>query len=206
MNGIAYTNNATNKAYRTTNGGATWTVINPISPLMGLNDICNIPGTSWYASAGAGTGNNVISYSMDDGSTWYSWGGMNVQYLAVDFSSNTVGYAGGFSDPFTTGLDGMFKYNDVPLGINNQTAGAPFASVEVYPNPSNGNITIDLQATKEGGTINVVDAMGRTVYTENIKTVYFEKHNLNLEHLAKGIYSVNIDRAGRIETKKIVIE
>ena len=35
---------------------------------------------------------------------------------------------------------------------------------------------------------------------------FAEKHNLSLEHLAKGIYSVNIDRAGKVETKKIVIE
>ncbi len=205
MNGIVYTNSTTNPAYRTTNGGVSWTAINPIDPNMGKNDICAIPGTNIYASAGAGMGNNVISYSTDDGSTWTSWGGSNVQYLCIEFANNSVGYAGGFTDALTPGVDGLFKYSGVPLGVSN-VSGTPLASLEMYPNPTSGMVTIDLAPTKEGGTLTVIDAMGKVVYSENIRNVGFEKHSLNLEGLAKGIYSVNVVRAGRTETKKIVIQ
>ncbi len=204
LNGIAYTNNAGSPAFTSTNGGISWTAITPIDPNMGKNAICVIPGTNMYASCGAGVGNNVISYSTDDGLTWNNWGGANVQYLEIEFVSNSVGFAGGFSDPGTPGLDGMFKYSGVPLGVS--TVGIPYSSLEMYPNPSTGIVTIDLQPTKEGGSLFVIDAMGKTVYSENIRNVSFEKHNLNLENLAKGIYSVNIVRAGRTESKKIVIQ
>ncbi len=204
MNGIAYTNNAGSPAYRTSNGGASWTAITPIDPNMGKNSVCAIPGTNIYASCGAGAGNNIISYSTDDGSTWNSWGGSNVQYLEVEFVNNIDGFAGGFTDPGNAALNGMFKYSGVPLGVSN--VGIPYASVEMYPNPSTGIVTIDLAPTKEGGTLLIIDAMGKTVYSENIRNVSFEKHNLNLEHLAKGMYSVNIVRAGRTESKKIVIQ
>ncbi|MBP7808464.1 MAG: T9SS type A sorting domain-containing protein [Bacteroidia bacterium] len=202
MNGIVMTNS--NTAYTTSNGGSTWTQIPSIDPNMGLNSICAIPGTSWYASCGAGTGNNVISYSTDDGATWNSWGGMNVQYLHIEFVDNTTGYAGGFSDFTTVGLDGMFKYNGAVLGINSNST--PLANNDVYPNPSSGLVTINLAPSKHGAIITVIDAMGKTVYTENVKNGSFEKYSLNLEGFAKGIYSVNISRPTGVETKKIIIQ
>jgi photosystem II stability/assembly factor-like uncharacterized protein len=202
MNGLLITSAST--LYQTTNGGASWTQISPIDPNMGLNGICNIPGTTWYASCGAGTGNNVISYSFDDGISWNSWGGSNVQYLEIEFVSNVDGYAGGFSDPFNATIDGMFRFNGMPLGIKN--SGAPLSETDVYPNPSSGSITLGLPASKEGASIIVVDAMGKTVYSENVKNMSFERHTINLDHLAKGIYSVNVIRPTGTQMKKIVIQ
>jgi hypothetical protein len=202
MNGILLT--STGSAYNTTNGGATWTQISPLDPNMGLNSVCAIPGTTWYASCGAGTGNTVISYSFDDGVTWNSWGGTNVQYLEIDFVSNTDGYAGGFSDPSNPAVDGMFRYNGVPLGIKN--GGAPLANFDLFPNPSSGVVTIGLAASKEGAVIHVLDVTGKVVYSENVKNMSFERHTINLEHLAKGIYSVNVIRPTGSEVKKIVIQ
>ena len=202
MNGLAITSATT--AYSTSNGGATWTQITPLDPNMGLNSICPIPGTTWYASCGAGTGNNVISYSTDDGVTWTTWGGSNVQYLQIEFVNNTDGYAGGFSDPFNSAQDGMFRFNGTPLGIN---SGAPLASSsDVYPNPSTGLITLSLAPSKAGATIQVMDVMGKIVYSENVKNFAFEKYNLNLESLAKGIYSISIIRPTGTEVKKIIIQ
>jgi hypothetical protein len=76
----------------------------------------------------------------------------------------------------------------------------------MYPNPSSGIITINLLPAKEGSTISVIDAMGKVVYTENVRTSSFERHTLNLEHLSKGIYSVNIVKAGEVATQKIIIQ
>lgn len=202
MNGLAITSATT--AYSTNNGGATWTQISPLDPNMGLNSICPIPGTTWYASCGAGTGNNVISYSTDDGVTWTTWGGMNVQYLQIEFVNNVDGYAGGFSDPFAPTIDGMFRYNGAVLGINSNST--PLANNDVYPNPSSGLVTISLAPSKAGASITVVDAMGKIVFSDNVKNSAFEKYSLNLEGFAKGIYSVNITRPTGIETKKIVIQ
>lgn len=104
--------NFTMNLLNTTNGGATWSLIasgSGLDPNFGKNDIAGIPGTSWFASAGAGTGNQLISFSMDNGLTWNSWGGSNIQYLNVDFVNSSTGWAGSFSD--ASNMGGIFKYS-----------------------------------------------------------------------------------------------
>jgi photosystem II stability/assembly factor-like uncharacterized protein len=98
--------------WRTNNGGATWTNVGTISPNYGYNDMCAIPGTTVYASVGAGTGNTIMSYSTDDGTTWTDWGSIGIQYLTVDFVDYKNGWAGAFSDPSVASVDGMWKYVD----------------------------------------------------------------------------------------------
>ena len=97
--------------YNTTDGGATWTLIPVQDPNLGLNNMGAIPGTSDYASCGAGTTNQIISYSSNAGVTWTDWGSTTIQYLTVDFVNNTTGWAGGFSDPTTPGIGGIYKYS-----------------------------------------------------------------------------------------------
>jgi PKD repeat protein len=111
LNGYAwvYANNTTLEQYQTTNGGATWTLIAVVNPNLGLNNMCAIPGTATYASAGAGTP-QIISYSTNGGTTWTDWGSIGIQYLTVDFVNGTTGWAGGFSDPTTIGIGGIYKY------------------------------------------------------------------------------------------------
>jgi hypothetical protein len=108
--------------WNTTNGGATWSMIPSIDPNFGRNDMCAIPGSGFFASAGAGTGNQVISYSTDNGNTWNSWGGSNIQYLAIDFVNNSTGWAGSFSSQSIIGTEGIFKYSGLPLGVSNNAS------------------------------------------------------------------------------------
>ncbi len=129
-NGLALMSAAgTNYLYNTNDGGATWNQITPIDPNMGLNDLCAVPGTTAYASCGAGVGNNIISYSGDDGVTWNSWGGSNVQYLQIDFVDGVNGWAGGFSDPTLLCTGGMWKYT----GPNLSGATPPTAQFTIPP-------------------------------------------------------------------------
>ena len=71
-------------------------------------------------------------------------------------------------------------------GINNPVAGIekiilPIGTINLYPNPSTGNIHIDLDNQLNTGTINVkvIDMMGRIVYTDNISGS-ISAHDLNL--------------------------
>ncbi|MBA2613526.1 MAG: T9SS type A sorting domain-containing protein [Bacteroidetes bacterium] len=113
LNGYAWLLDATQSLvqYNTTDGGATWTMIAALDPNLGLNNMGAIPGTSQYASCGAGTTNQIISYSSNAGVNWTDWGSTTIQYLTVDFVNNTTGWAGGFSDPTTVGIGGIYKYS-----------------------------------------------------------------------------------------------
>lgn len=207
-NGLAYAYSGTQSSpvlglYKTTDGGATWTQISPLDPNMGLNDIAPITGTSWFASAGAGTGNQIISYSTDHGATWNSWGGSNIQYLNLDFVSNTTAWAGSFAD--NAGAGGIFKYSGTSLGVN-EAANAPRA-FEVYPNPTNGIVTINMPLAKQGAEISVINTLGQVVRTAKATAVTTgETFSMDLSGLTKGVYFVSINVNGEKHSKKIIVD
>ena len=99
MNGIVAQTTAPVQVRRTSNGGQTWENLTPTGAFF-TNDINFVPGTeNTYVSTGAATGATGISYSHDGGSTWTIFGGTgSKQFLAGDFFSSTVGYAGGFNE------------------------------------------------------------------------------------------------------------
>lgn len=132
--------------YNTNDGGATWNLLPNAAtdPNYGRNDVCGIPGTSWYASCGAGTGNYLLSFSMDDGATWNSWGSTGIQYLAIDFVNPSTGWAGTFSDQTNAALFGMYKYNgssllQAPTANFNPPAAACVSVGLTFTNTSTGN-------------------------------------------------------------------
>lgn len=207
-NGLAYAYSGTTTSpvlglYRTTDGGATWTQVTPLDPNMGLNDVVAITGTSWFASAGAGTGNQIISYSTDHGATWNSWGGSNIQYLNLDFADNINAWAGSFAD--NLGVGGIFKFSGAPLGLN-EVANAPRA-FEVYPNPTSGKVKINLPVAKQGCDINVINVLGQVVRTAKASAVTTgETLTLDLSDLQKGVYFVNIVVGAEKHTQKIIVD
>ncbi len=111
--------NFTPHIYNTNDGGVTWTLApQPIDPNFGLNDVCRIPGTNQIASAGAGTGNQLISYTNNNGNSWNDWGSSGIQYLTVDFVSPEVGWAGTFSDLTNSSIGGIYKYTGPSINNN----------------------------------------------------------------------------------------
>ncbi len=189
--------------FKTTNGGATWTQITPLDPNLGRNDLCAIPGTTWFASVGAATGNQVISYSTDHGVTWNSWGGSNVQYLAIDFVDNQNGWAGGFEDQVQAD-GGIYKYSGTPLGFN-VVSSIP-KNLNVYPNPSKGQVNIKLPIAKRGMVLQVINPLGQIVHEENIKNLIpAADYQLNL-NVPAGIYVIKMNVDNEIFVSKITIE
>jgi photosystem II stability/assembly factor-like uncharacterized protein len=186
---------------QTTDGGATW--LNMGVPLnCGFNDIAPITGTNWFASVS--NPSLTMAYTMDNGANWIDWGSMNIGYLQIGFANNNVGWAGTFSDASSVGVGGVYKYNGIPLGIA-QSSGAPIA-INMFPNPSNGIVHIQLPSAKKGLEISVKDALGKVVYSEKLTTTTTEDKTLNLQSLSKGIYFVDVTTDRNKYHQKIVIE
>lgn len=115
LTGVAYVYNSsttpsTFEEYVTSNGGASWTQVT-VSPILGKNDICAVPGTNIFVScANTSTANpSNLSYSKDGGLTWVDFGSSNIAYLSVDFADAFSGWAATFQSAPATG--GIYKYN-----------------------------------------------------------------------------------------------
>ena len=69
----------------------------------------------------------------------------------------------------------------------------------IYPNPSNGNVTVDLYSQAKDISIKVTDILGKkTYYHNNFKN--YSKQNINLSDLSDGLYIINVVT----ETKKFI--
>lgn len=204
MNGLALCFSAGSPVlYSTTDGGLTWALV-PAPVNLGFDDICRIPGTTLYASCGSSAGNNIISYSSDDGANWTDWGSTNVQYLRIDFVDNVNGWAGTYSDQSLASIGGMYKYSGLPTSLKPV---AEIANFNVMPNPTTGLVNFIMPVAKKGLTIEVIDALGKIVYTEKTTSTNIgDKKQLNLEYLPKGLYTVSIQTENEKSFSKIILQ
>ncbi len=74
----------------------------------------------------------------------------------------------------------------------------------MYPNPTNGNFTIDFNSnTIENANLEIFDAIGKLVLAETITNSIT---NVSFEHYAKGIYSVRIKKNGAYHIARVIKE
>lgn len=200
-NGLAlaytYSSSVNFSLFKTNNGGSTWTNI-PLDPNLGLNGLSAIPGTNWYASCGSEMGNQLLSYTKDDGTTWINWGCANIQFLDIDFVNNNVGYAGGFSNKTNPSIDGMYKYIGTPL--SNENIENTSISLSLFPNPNSGSFTIQ---TKDDVILEIVNELGQLVKT--VKLDANNNHQTNITGLSDGVYCLKDKLGGTIIKNKIVV-
>ncbi|HTF05759.1 MAG TPA: T9SS type A sorting domain-containing protein [Bacteroidia bacterium] len=88
----------------------------------------------------------------------------------------------------------------ISLGINEESALQDF---EMYPNPSNGNVTISSSAQSVPREIIVTDMSGRVVHRE-MNTTNTSLVVLDLQTLPAGTYLVSCDFGDHTSTKRIV--
>ena len=116
-----------------------------------------------------------------------------------------IGWCGGFNIDNVTG--GIFKYTgSINLGV--QAINNPNAWLNVFPNPSNGQFSVQIAgAEKDNVMITVIDAMGKVVLSQNINnSASLVRQDLNLNGIAKGIYFVNVHNGVNHLQQKLVIE
>ena len=79
--------------------------------------------------------------------------------------------------------------------------------LKFYPNPNNGNFTLEAELKNKGkAQLRVVDVNGKVVYEETFKGPGVIKKQIDLPDTGKGVYFVHLNQNGEALTQKVVVE
>ncbi len=161
----------------------------------------NVYAAGWYMFDS--TGNTYVA--KWDGTTWSKLG--NNTYNQVAYNQNNFIYALTFDNSgsllavgdYTDSMGRKFvaRYGFPLGGLSNQTTHQSFS---IYPNPSNGRITLQYTASKKE-TLIIYNNLGIKVYQTTILP-YSSTHQIEISSLAKGIYFIQIDE----NIQKLIVE
>jgi len=170
-----------------------------------------------YAPATNGTDNYIV-INAPTGST-YNWRiGNNIILGANNNSIGLIGNAGlpgrvsvdVTPPPATLGECSSITRLISPAGathglrqITPIKKGKTLAGIVVYPNPSTGDFTIDLETVKQAANAVLFDINGKEIAVYLLKK---GENKIENEGLAKGNYVLSINIDGQYSTKKIIIK
>jgi len=184
---------ATDKVFKTIDGGLTWQNITYNLPNLPVNCIKQIPVTNDLMVA-TDVGIYVLNASS---TTWVnnSFGLPNVIVSDIEFNEalNKV-YISTFGR-------GIWQTNiNTITGLNPQLN--HIYQYLLYPTVNNGNFTLVYNDDKNEKTIDVIDIMGKVVYTQK---TYSDKLEIKLA-LSSGVYYVKTTSKNSIGVKRIIVE
>jgi len=119
---------------------------------------------------GAGNSNQLINYSFSD-----VVNGLYYRIKQVDFNQKTA-----YSQPITSYCNSQLT-ND---------------NVAIYPNPTTGNISINITNNRINCRYSILDGIGKTVMAGNLSEL---SNAIDLTNLSNGIYFIKIDGFEKIE-------
>lgn len=94
-----------------------------------------------------------------------------------------------------------FLYPKISTGLNQELNLKQV--VNVFPNPSYGTFTVENTSLINDIKLKMLDVLGNTVYTARLSAQ--EAKQFNFQHLAKGIYFINLKTNNYSDTQKIII-
>lgn len=103
-----------------------------------------------------------------------------------------------------TGETGSFILTvDACAGIEEFANG----NIQVYPNPSKGEIILEVNGETSEFELNVLDVNGKLVYAEHVdQTINRYRKSIDLTSLAKGMYFLHLNDGTESVTEKLIIQ
>ena len=147
-------------------------------------------------------GNTLVSNSVT-GNQWYYaqlgapiGGATSQSYVPI-----TTGYYYTIViDPFGCGSDTSNTIYIVITGIGIVQE----SNFSIYPNPSNGNFIIQLNAINEKVNFELFDAIGQLVIKNELANS--DKKEFNMNYLANGVYTIRITTSKATINQKVIIQ
>jgi|GEM_PF-2524363 len=119
----------------------------------------------------------------------------DTQYKFTNLANGT--YTAGVKAVYSSGESMMVTSE--PFTISGNSIDNVLSSFILYPNPSDGNFTIEVE---QGGEMNILDMTGKLVYESKLEA----GANQISTHLSQGVYIVNITVDKSIKTQKLIIK
>ena len=183
----------------TTDGGATWALVQP-DGLFYTSSLAGVPGTAnTFVSVGANRNGVGSSYSVDGGATWVAID--EEPHYTVAFLNLGTGFSGGFSDGMTGGI-----YRGTLQQLLPTTAARPLPGLEVYPNPATGRFTVAVPAVAGAARVQATlyNTLGQPVARQEAALPALGTQlSFAAEGLAPGLYTLRV-QAGPTTTSRQV--
>ncbi len=160
-------------------------------------------GTDGYVqTAGAFTGDQAIQISFKIASI--PAGGCDCVAYSTYFSNSTINADIAATGTACESFGAGGRYGDADLLAAYLSDPAYFVKNEfvAYPNPSNGNFTLNLFEI-ENANITIKNALGQVVYASQGESKLI---GVYLDHPVSGVYYLTVEHDGTSMTKPIVIE
>lgn len=184
--------------------------INTTSPALGTFE-ASVDGEGKLILLSGIEYDNVVRYKLVDtvgfllGNTPYV--SRHKQYEYYDFTVSNLPIFS-YSTLWVGPIGGTPKVNyTLVLSRDNETASVnsenPLEAANVYPNPANNQVNIDLPEGVQNGMVQIIDATGRIVVTKATNNGVV---NMNVTNLNQGAYFVKIFSTNASITKSLIIK
>jgi Secretion system C-terminal sorting domain/Thrombospondin type 3 repeat len=92
------------------------------------------------------------------------------------------------------------------FGANTAATQTAFFSLEVFPNPTNGQVNIRINVLKEKAQLTILDPLGRSVWSQEIEpgNQYLQLDLLGLK-MEQGIYFLKLETAHKLLTERLML-
>lgn len=146
--------------------------------------------------------NSLLQACQDKDMGWLAWTWNRDECSARNMTANQPGNPNSTTDGQFSTLTayGQTIVNNVNFGLSNHASKADFSCllgvetiknrIEIYPNPVTDILHLNIGSSFQKTVITVFDANGRIVLRENLS---FEKMEINMENLKKGVYLVHVE-------------
>lgn len=146
-------------------------------------------------------------------------GGLTFPHVLVESTPNNGSYT--FTVPAGLGvtqdarimiraIDNVFlnvNEEDFTINSNMSVQDLQGNQMDIYPNPSNGIFTIELNKKANNASYKIFNMEGRVVASSKISSSGFEtKQQVNVSHLPNGTYVVQVENGAETFSKKLIIK
>ena len=159
---------------------------------VGVFDIAGATGSPKLIQSGTS-----VTQSNDNSSEWsFYWTAPSADEGDITFYAAVLAGSGQGTNNDQT-VTTSVTVSLTTLGI----AEANLLSFEIFPNPSQDFLTIQLPNEITNGSLEIFDYLGRSVKSKKINTI---DNKMNISNLNQGIYFVKVNSEGKMGVQKFI--